>query len=146
MGGYSACATKATRSLVYCVFCPQYCFASNLSDQTFRATCYRSVPRPLKFFCSNFPWPFKVYSIFSCFLLQLQSAFVDSDVLPCFKRFERSHKSMELLDSRKLEPNNTKPPMYLWGLNHYSQLSYFWELIRITVAFTVTVIIFPGIN
>ena len=30
--------------------------------------------------------------------------------------------------------------------NHYSQLSYFWELIRITVTVTVTVIIFPGIN
>ena len=38
----------------------------------------------------------------------------------------------------------SKRCLYLWGLNHYSQLSDFWELIRIKV--TVTVIIFPGIN
>ena len=37
--------------------------------------------------------------------------------------------------------------MYLSGLNHYSQLSDFWEiLIRITVTVTVTGIIFPRIN
>ena len=35
---------------------------------------------------------------------------------------------------------------YHWRHNHYSQLSYFSELISITVSVTVTVIIFPGIN